>query len=211
MRLFAVLAGHAELAAVDGDAYLHHGIPESQRRAAFVTFDVSCGEPVPASPENAIAGPLVASTERMVSMAASSRSATSRLVVSSARAARRREIKVGGQPRAIGDHRMQLSGQPLGAAVRLAPTFDRRLQRIERERKTFGGGVDRRLARSFPRIPLVSANTARIRQPYGRENPLDRQAVGEEILRCVAACRQRLTPFSPRCLCMASRAAPGVL
>src|SRR5712691_5398186 len=36
MRLFAVLAGHAELAAVDRDAYLHHDIPESQRRPVYL-------------------------------------------------------------------------------------------------------------------------------------------------------------------------------
>ena len=59
--------------------------------------------------------------------------------------------------------RMQLGGERLLAAVGLAPPLDRRLQRVERERKTLAGGVDG--ARLGHSTDLRLGNTPWIRQP----------------------------------------------
>src|SRR5262245_62253510 len=92
---------------------------------------------------------------------------------------------------------MKLGGQPVAAAIGLAATLDRRLERIERERKASGGRVDGAWLGHAPQLPPGSASTPRIRQPCGRENLTHRQAVGDGILRCLAACRQRSTAFAP--------------
>jgi len=89
----------------------------------------------------------------MVSIAASSRCATSRLVASSVRAAGGGGVKLRGEARTVGAKRVQLGVQRLLAAVCFVPTPDRGRQRVERKRKTSAGRVNRAgLAHSRPLI-----------------------------------------------------------
>ena len=83
MVLLAVLAGHAELAAVDGDVDLRHRHPLNRWLRARAD----------------------------VSIAASSRRATSRLAASRLRARPSCAVEIGGEPGAVGVERVHLLGQ----------------------------------------------------------------------------------------------------
>ena len=120
MVLLPVLAGHAELPAVDGDVDLRHHSRRRRRRAP----------------------------QRMVSIAASRRRAISRLVASSSRDARPRHVELGGELRAVGAERMHLRGERVLAAVGLAAALGRGLQRVERRAQAAGWRLRSRSVRS---------------------------------------------------------------
>src|SRR5919109_5017572 len=113
-RLFAGLAGHAELAAVDGDVDLRHGTSALVRRE-YGADRVDGGiEPLGDLAIGCLQRPI----------------------------ARGRGVELRGKARAIGAERMQLSVECLLAAIRLVPPLHGSRKRIEREGKTFAGGLD---------------------------------------------------------------------
>ena len=118
VALLAVLAGHPELPAVDGDADLGHLLDPPLRPRALL------GSQSPNS-----------RTPRMVSMAWSIRCATSRLAVSSARArAAASSSSLASRARSRAE-RMDLIGERFLAAIGLAPPLGCGLQCVERKRQ----------------------------------------------------------------------------
>src|SRR6478672_9094501 len=80
------------------------------------------------------------STDWIVAIALSSRSAISRLVVSS-----RRDRAV--SPSSAAARRVQLRGETLFVAVSLLSPFDSGIKRVQRERETLDRGIDCALLR----------------------------------------------------------------
>src|SRR5262245_20395418 len=68
-------------------------------------------------------------------------------------------IEIGGKPGAIRAERLELGPQRLLAAVRVAPTLERSLKRIERQGKTLGCSVDRACVGHRP--PVTAPRCAR--------------------------------------------------
>jgi hypothetical protein len=95
---------------------------------------------------------LLSRTDWIVAIAVSSRSAISRLVVSSRRRARGLAVQIGGKPRAIHAERLHLGRKRSLAAIGLAPALDGGIKPIEGLRQTLDRGIDCAL--------LVHCNTA---------------------------------------------------
>jgi hypothetical protein len=121
MRLLAVLAGHAELAAVDGDVDLRHGVPAQ-----------GCGSSALVRREHGADG-VDGGIEPLGGLAVG--------IFQGPRTGGGC-IELGGEPGAVGPQRMQLGVERRFAAVGLPPPLDGGCKRVKRKRKTFAGRVD---------------------------------------------------------------------
>ena len=171
MVLLPVLAGHAELAAVDGDVHLRHAILMVTARSR------SCAS----------------STERMVSIAASSRRAISRLVGLERARARRLRCRVGGEPRAVGAERLDLLGRARPRRGR--PRAGARPPLRARRAPAPGAWWPPRSRSDRSSLALLHAAADRA----GREKYLRRQAIRAETLRAARRWRQRLPDALSQC------------
>ena len=122
----------------------------------------------------------------MVPIAASSRSAISRLVRSSRRDLHQRSVEFIGEPRPVGAERLNPGRQFVLVAVGLAPAFDRAFQRIERRHQPPRRGVD--IGEDWLGIAgavggtIAHDVTARtFRGPAGTQNPRSGKRLGGEI------------------------------
>ena len=97
-------------------------------------------------------------TDWMLAIAASSRCCD--LAVGRFQPARARGFAVerGGEPGAVDAERMELARQPFLAAVGLAPSLDRGVERVQRERQTLDRLIDRALVghRLHPRSKTLA-------------------------------------------------------
>src|SRR5215470_2085422 len=70
-------------------------------------------------------------------------------------------IEISGKPRAIRAERLELGAERLSAAVGVTPTFQRGLERVERQGETLAGRVDRACVGHRP--PVTSAEHCTVR------------------------------------------------